>query len=235
MAKKQKRTALVRLHLENVSSELLARHPDIIRKFVGRNSGIYTLYRRDRLYYIGLAKSLSGRLKAHLRDRHKQKWDRFSIFLTVNDEHIKEIEALILRVTLPKGNRLRGNVKASTNMLPHIRKAIREKQSGEMALLLGRKMAARKQRLVTDNGSKALKFFPNGARLRATHKGETFTARLRKDGTVWFKGTKHASLRSAAIAAIGRPVYGWWFWRAERGKNHWVRLSDFKRAGTAMI
>jgi hypothetical protein len=154
------------MHLENVSSELLAKHPDIIRKFVGRNSGIYTLYRRERLYYIALAKGLAGRLKAHLRDQQ---------------------------------------------------------------------MAARKQTVATGNCGKVLQFFPNGARLRANYKGETFTVRLRKDGTVWFKGTKHASLRSAAMAAIGRPVYSWWFWRAERGKNHWVRLSDFKRAGTAMI
>jgi hypothetical protein len=36
-----RREALVFQHLERVSRELLVRHPDIVRQFIGRNAGVY--------------------------------------------------------------------------------------------------------------------------------------------------------------------------------------------------
>jgi hypothetical protein len=39
-----------------------------------------------------------GRLKGHLRDCHKGLWDRFSVYLTSDAEHIKELESLLLRI-----------------------------------------------------------------------------------------------------------------------------------------
>lgn len=44
MAIKRKREALVYQHLERVSRNLLVNHSDVVRKFIGRNSGIYALY-----------------------------------------------------------------------------------------------------------------------------------------------------------------------------------------------
>ena len=58
----RRREALVHQHLENISRELLEQHPDVVQDFIGRNTGIYALYRRDRLYYVGLATALRGRL-----------------------------------------------------------------------------------------------------------------------------------------------------------------------------
>ena len=39
-----KREALVHQHLENVSRDLLERHPELVRELIGRNAGIYALY-----------------------------------------------------------------------------------------------------------------------------------------------------------------------------------------------
>src|SRR5262245_25173822 len=98
-----RREALVFQHLERVSRELLVRHPHIVRQFIGRNAGVYALYRKNRLYYVGLAKTLRGRLTAHGKNRHGKQWDQFSIYLTIKDQHLREIEALLLRITRPPG------------------------------------------------------------------------------------------------------------------------------------
>src|SRR5512135_2518472 len=88
-------------HLENISGAALEEHSGVIRRLFSRRHGIYALYRKNRVYYVGLATNLRNRLKHHLRDRHKGKWDRFSIYLTLDAAHLKEFEALILRISKP--------------------------------------------------------------------------------------------------------------------------------------
>lgn len=95
-------------YLENISRKALENYQDIIRQFVRDRHGIYALYRRTKLYYVGLASNLRSRLHHHLRDRHTQTWDRFSIYLTIADQHLKELETLVLRIADPKGNRQTG-------------------------------------------------------------------------------------------------------------------------------
>ena len=67
--RRRRREPLVFQHLENVSRDLLEQHPDVVRQFVGRNAGIYALYRKGKLYYVGLATGLRGRLRAHVMER----------------------------------------------------------------------------------------------------------------------------------------------------------------------
>ena len=92
-----KKTGLVSQHLENIDVGALEEHQDIIKTYVRQREGVYALYKKGRLYYVGLASDLRWRLGAHLKDRHKEKWDRFSVYLTVNDQHLKELESLMLR------------------------------------------------------------------------------------------------------------------------------------------
>ncbi|MFI5200772.1 MAG: hypothetical protein ACHQNE_00110 [Candidatus Kapaibacterium sp.] len=51
-------TQLVSQHLENISSDALEKYQDIIRNYVRGREGIYSLYKRDKLYYVGLARNL---------------------------------------------------------------------------------------------------------------------------------------------------------------------------------
>ena len=51
-----KKNPLVSQHLENISREALEKYQDIVRRFVRRRQGVYALYRRNKLYYIGLAR-----------------------------------------------------------------------------------------------------------------------------------------------------------------------------------
>ena len=98
---------LVCQHLENISSDALEKYQKIIRQYVRRRSGIYALYRGDRLYYVGLASNLRSRLKGHLKDRHRNLWDRFSVYITIGDQHMKELESIVLRISKPSGNKVK--------------------------------------------------------------------------------------------------------------------------------
>lgn len=233
--RRARREALVHQHLERVSRKFLSLHFDVVRSFIGRNAGIYALYRRDRLYYVGLATNLSGRLKTHLRDRHGNSWDRFSIYLTVKDQYIKEIESLVLRITRPTGNKVTGKPVGSRDMLPRVKRAVSEKHKREDRDLFGRDA----RRLPTAYRAKSaaknvsiLRFLPNGARLRGENKGTKFQASVRKDGRVWYEGKSYGSLSLAAAAAMKRPMNGWWFWKVERSRGNWVRLTEIRKAGT---
>jgi hypothetical protein len=64
----RRRAQLVCQHLGNVSGRVLEDYPSIFREFVKGRHGIYALYRRGRLYYVGLATNLRQRLNQHLRD-----------------------------------------------------------------------------------------------------------------------------------------------------------------------
>src|SRR6266849_5764723 len=107
---KQKTDSIVSAYLENDSGAVLERYPKITKDLIQGNSGVYALYKGERLYYIGLANNLRSRVKTHLKDRHSRKWDRFSVYLTTMREHIKPLESLMLRVAAPPGNRVRGKL-----------------------------------------------------------------------------------------------------------------------------
>ena len=72
----KKKAQLVCQHLESISRSALEEHQDIVRQYVRGRQGVYALYRRGKLYYVGLATNLRNRLKHHLKDRHGLSWDR---------------------------------------------------------------------------------------------------------------------------------------------------------------
>ena len=227
------REPLVHRHLENVSRELLELHPDVVRQFIGRNAGIYALYKKDKLYYVGLATALRHRLKVHLRNRHGTLWDRFSIYLTVKDQHLREIEALLLRIANPPGAKQRGKLAQSKDMRRGIAREIKERQHSKVSSLLGRaalKVASTK----SGADSQLLKYFPKGVLIRGKLKTQTFKARILPSGKIRFKGGTYNSLSVAAYNAIKRPTNGWWFWQVEQTRGNWVRLEKIRRAGTVV-
>ena len=115
---------LVCQHLEKVSGDFLEDYQGIIREYVSRRQGVYALYHEDELYYVGLASDLSSRLKAHLSDKHAGQWDRFSVYLTIGDKHLRELETLILHVVEPKpeGNTKIGRFTRSENLQARLKK-----------------------------------------------------------------------------------------------------------------
>ena len=73
--------------------------------------GIYALYYRKKLVYVGLATNLYWRTHHHLKSK-RLKWDTFSIFVlpTKNLKHLRDLETTVVRIAKPKGNRIEGRL-----------------------------------------------------------------------------------------------------------------------------
>jgi hypothetical protein len=110
-------------YLERVSRSVFDRYSDEITELVGNRHGIYALYRNNNLYYVGLARNLKGRVKHHLRDRHAERWDHFSMYLVHSEHCLRDLEALAIRIAYPEGNKMRGKFGGA----PDLRKSLEEK------------------------------------------------------------------------------------------------------------
>jgi hypothetical protein len=148
---KQKR--LVIQHLENISYRVLEEYREVIKEIIKNKAGVYALYRRNKLYYVGLASNLMGRLKAHLKDRHHGSWEKFSVYLTVRDDHMKELESLLLRIVNPSGNRQIGKFANSDNLRSTLNQKMKEKDADQRALLIGGPVARRRRRSKIKSGA----------------------------------------------------------------------------------
>ena len=115
-----------RLPSEILESPLFAqRLKDIMRRY----AGIYALYRKEELYYVGLTRNLLGRIRWHLRDRHAGKWDTFIVFRIERVKYLKDIETLIHHLVDAPGNRVKGKVPRDSDLNHVLREVLREHES----------------------------------------------------------------------------------------------------------
>jgi len=238
MAKKSRKTRkLVLGYLEKVSSKMFSAYPKELTDLVGRQHGVYALYKGKRLYYVGLATNLRGRINTHLRDKHAGKWDKFSLYLVRKADHIRELESLILRISDPTGNATKGKLPGAINLKSGLKKRLRETQQRELADLLGGKKKPSREikRKPSISKSKTVrtpvlaKYNLGHTKLRATVKGVKYEARLRKDGTINLGGRVYNSPSMAGKNALGRKVNGWTFWRFKNDKGEWVFLDELRK------
>lgn len=231
----KRRAQLVCQHLENISRAALEEHQDIVRQFVRSRQGVYALYRKGKLYYVGLATNLRNRLKHHLKDRHGASWDRFSVYLTIGDNHLRELESLMLRVTKPAGNKQKGKFARSEDLIRKFRRAMRLTYQAAIDELLGqtdqKKGEARPDRKDDARTPSLAEHVTRPIPLRARTRGQTVTARLRRDGRIRFNGKLYNSPSLASQAARGNKsaVNGWYFWRYERAPGDWVPLDILRK------
>lgn len=118
--------ALVKGYLEKKDRKgfelLLSRYKEVI----GTSSGIYSLYKGKKLYYVGIAQNLLGRVEHHTRDRHKNRWDKVSFFVIDKHRYSKDIETVILRIAEPRGNGTRGKFERHYELQDKLHKIQRE-------------------------------------------------------------------------------------------------------------
>lgn len=226
------RKPLVSQYLEAISGTALDKYQAVIRAYVRRRHGVYALYRGDRLYYVGLAKNLRNRLKHHLRDKHRNKWDRFSVYLTIGDSHLKELESLLLRIVRPIGNAQRGKFAKADDLKRRLARDMKKFYKREVDVLLNRRGADldKEAERVVEEGSRPLAgLIERRYKLRARFRGKWQTARLRRDGRIRYRGKLYDSPSAAAVAACKRPTNGWSFWTYERAPGDWVKLRELRR------
>ncbi|NVL89536.1 MAG: DUF2924 domain-containing protein [Desulfobacterales bacterium] len=227
-----KQKQLVLQHLEDISWKVLEEYPGVVKEMIRKKSGVYALYRRNKLYYVGLASNLMGRLKTHLKDRHHGSWERFSVYLTVRNEHMKELESLLLRIVNPSGNKQTGKFAKSENLRSTLNQKIKENDADRRALLIGGHVARRRRRskIKKGEGIKSLAgIVDRRISLKRVYKGKVFKASLRKDGTISFKGKVYESPTGAARKVVGRTCNGWSFWRYKDKKGEWVPLKNLRK------
>lgn len=232
-----RRQPLVCQHLENISRAVLEEHQGVIRQYVRGRQGVYALYRRNRLYYVGLASNLRNRLKAHVRDRHGQSWDRFSVYLTIGDSHLKELESLVLRIMRPAGNKQIGRFARSENLRSRLARDINAFWREQVDEMLGREVrqakkarCSAKPRAERSRQPVLAKHVTRAMRLRAKFKGQWLKARVARDGTIRFNGRAYTSPSLAgAVACRRRTCNGWAFWTYERAPGDWVLLKELRR------
>ncbi len=89
-------------------------------------AGIYALYKGEKLYYIGLTRSLHSRIRWHLKDRHAERWDYFKVFRIQKVRYLRDIETLIHHIVQPSGNRVKGRVPKDANLDHALKEVLRE-------------------------------------------------------------------------------------------------------------
>lgn len=99
--------------LEGISKRVFADYSLQIAQLAGEKPGIYALYHHGKLYYVGLATDLRNRMKHHLVDQHSRNWDTFSLYVVSTEAHLRDLEAMTIRIAKPKGNGIKGSRLAS--------------------------------------------------------------------------------------------------------------------------
>lgn len=223
---------LVCQYLENVSRALLEKYSSIIREYVGRRHGVYALYQKNKLYYVGLASNLRVRLNHHLKDRHADTWDRFSVYLTAHDEHIRELESLVIRIAAPKGNRQKGKFYRADDLKRGFRRQVLDFQKMELEGLFFSEKSKDgfKQRVIQEGREPALKpYVKKGFRIRFDYKGKRYIAKVRKNGKINYRGKLFNSPSLAAVAVKGRAANGWSSWKYQRSPGEWVFIDELRK------
>jgi hypothetical protein len=228
---------LVLGYLERVSSNIFENYGHQLTDLVGDRHGVYALYKGKRLYYVGLASNLRQRLRHHLRDKHAGKWDKFSMYLVRKADHIRELEAIIMRVASPAGNASRGKLGRAENLRRKLDRGIKERQDRERLDLLGSRRKRTKKAKVRKGRGKQVRttskptlapYVSKPFRIRGYYKGQKYVAQVNSGGSIRFDGQLYNSPSAAGFAARGRETNGWTFWRYRNESGEWVKLKELR-------
>ncbi len=236
---KKKRRGLIKGNLERISSKVFDLYHDEITELVGKQHGVYALYKKNRLYYVGLANNLKSRVKYHLRDRHANKWDTFSLYLIHNVNYLHELESLLVHIAEPSGNIQRGRFAKSINLIKTLEEMMEERDKRQREDILarakkkGRKSSRRKPPRIIGERKKGVPplkgMLAAGAIMKAKYKGNEYTAELDQEGKIHFGNQVFNSPSLAANAITHRPTNGWWFWKYQNAAGEWVTINELRK------
>ncbi|MFH1218996.1 MAG: hypothetical protein V1694_00890 [Candidatus Eisenbacteria bacterium] len=232
-----KARAIVRGYLEKIDSSVFDHYRNQITDLIGSRHGVYALYHGNTLYYVGLATNLKSRIHNHMKDRHRDKWDRFSLYMIRKEDHIREVESLLIRIAAPSANRVRGKLGGSKNLLPLLKREVAAGAREEFKTLFGlpsstgtrgtgiHGMARRGGRKILRGrrASRPLKgLFPTGKTLYAKYKGKEYKAFVHTSGRITMGDSSYLNPTSAAKAITNTSKNGWHFWKYkdDAGKLH---------------
>jgi len=231
---KRKTRPIVIGHLERISSKVFDRYRKQIADMIKGNYGVYALYRRDKLYYIGMATDFRRRLNKHLRDRLKGKWNQFSLYLIRKTDHLREVESLLLRITRPVGNKITGKLKQSVNLRPKLKRIMTADSKKVIEEILGTAKPPTKKHRAKGKAAKegnALKgLLRNGQGLYANYKGKSYRAIFYTQRGIKLGGKFYLSPTGAAKAIVDRrTVNGWNFWKYKDESGNLTAIKHLRK------
>ncbi len=121
------RGSLILYSLDNIKKEQF----DVLRRelkdTLKGHSGVYALYKEDKVVRVGLGEQIFWRLLSHSRNR-KLDWDTASLFIVKKTKYLKDLETAIIRIAKPKYNEQRGRIRDERYLRKILRHSIKEKQ-----------------------------------------------------------------------------------------------------------
>jgi len=204
--------------------------PDLIKG----HQGIYALFKKERLYYVGLARNLKSRINAHNKDRHQNKWTHFSLYIIRKEDHIKEIESLVLRIAYPKGNKVRGKLKQSKDLRPLLKRKLKDEWIKQLGGIIGYKNRTAfkiKKGKIKKTGKRPLKgYFPKGKVIYANYKGKEYKAWVSTSGRIRVNGKRFNSPSLAGlIITKKKTMNGWRFWKYKDEVGNLLPIDNLRK------
>lgn len=219
----------------------------LVKEELKNKFGVYALYdKKGKLYYVGIAQhNIAGRIKQHLKNKHKGKWEFFSVYFTKKKNFIKILEDAFISIVLPKGN-IQKPIKINKGNRRIIRKMdiIYKNKSKPMSHLRGkakrsnvlkqnsiRKKSSSKRSIRKNNLNVTLKNrFQTSIPLEKLDKrnNKIYRATLLKSGQIKYKDKVYDTPSAAAKIATGLQQNGWTFWSFKHG-DQWVKLDCLRK------
>jgi len=223
--------------LEKVGRGVFIRFQKQITECVKGSFGVYALYSRDKLYYIGLASNLKSRIRGHLKDKHGKSWTHFSLYVFRRESHIRELESLLLRIAYPEGNLQRGKLKGSLNLNPKLKSLIKRQYEDDIKnwfddlKAAGKKTKKKKRKTKVKGEQRPLKgLLRDWQRIYVNYKGKQYKAKVLPSGSIKFNDKIYNTPTGAALTIVDRgTVNGWNFWKFKNEKGKLVYLSELRK------
>jgi hypothetical protein len=236
--------------LKKVNAGVLDKYRKEIAEMIEGRKGLYALYRKNKLYYLGRAGDLKNRIKHHIKDRHQDKWTHFSLYVSQKADRIKELESALLKTASKEG---KDKLKAIEEMLPKLKgqvgKRIKEEYEDLLKSLRNAtrkveskakpktkkktkaktKPKAKKKAKTQDRPLKGL--FPKGKVVYATYKDREYKAWILSSGELKYKGKVYITPSAAGKAATRKgTVNGWNFWKYKDKSGRLRKIGDLRKA-----
>jgi len=233
----KKTKSIVTGHLEKIGAKVFDDFSLVITDIIKGHQGIYALFKKDRLYYVGLARNLKRRINSHNKDRHQNKWTHFSLYIIRKEDHIKEIESLVLRIAFPQGNIVRGKLKQSKDLSPLLKRKLDDEWVKKRDGIIGKKSRPagkiRKGKINADNAAITLKgLLRNYQRIYCQYKGKKYKAKVLPNGIIELIPGKER-FNSPSLAGIAvtkkRTMNGWMFWKYKDKNGKLVYIDKLRK------
>ena len=209
---------------------------ELVRKYIGSVSGVYVLYKKGKLYYVGIAaaNNLIKRVSQHLKNKHSNKWDRFSLYPTENKQYAKDIEAIIFSIGKPDGNTntpFLGRKEKKTKSL--IKKEFKKLQAKNRVRIFDSENKKKTSKIDQKKTNKVVSFnnpFKSNKVLKKTYKGKDYKAVWLASGKIKYEGKIYSATGSAKAVSGKKVINGKEFWRVKTNEGSWIRIKDCIKA-----